>query len=698
METAIQSNFIKIELNQTYKIDNFLIQTKSHLGYFTDINYYQVIIKDAQTPEDVDSQERLGLLRVGAIDGGLQREMELRKSLGEHKMTSQLLACQTSTDFFDSNPVQDLTPLPSELEQSSDIEEDDEDLIKVESKLNLDKKTVLSSPDTVLQNDDEVELENVEEIASDNDSEMDGDAEIVDDSEMDGDSEMDDDLETNNEEKPLETPEKLEKQEQIKAISEEEENDYLQEETYPPKPLISEGEKLIVLSEFPTSEETLTTWLEKNESPRDSLLLVSQVTQFFRLVSQEGWCFVSLLPQFIKQSQEGNPVQFFDLTTIYPLGETLDVGLTGEYYPPEISSKEEIREQMSTYVAGTLLYQAVHHKLPPNHELVNLDENLEENLDLEIKKIPRIYQILNISLSFNYENRFPLSQLLNLLISTRKYFEAETVRWEVCSRSTVGLSTSRLENEDNYGVLQPSASNEESLVLAVVADGMGGMAKGEVASKTAVETVLSAAIPSDLESPQKCNEWLTSLVSKANKEVCGKVRKGGTTLSMVMAIARKLYLAHVGDSRIFLLRKGTICQLSEDHSVVAMLLATGQITYEESQNHPDKNMLTKSLGSNPLLPHNYVQNLSRFYPECFLTVEDEDILLLCSDGVWDLVNAQELAKNFSDEEGEKENKKIYNTKNLHLAVTKTIEQVIERGGHDNATLVALKCNLERNSF
>ncbi len=73
--------------------------------------------------------------------------------------------------------------------------------------------------------------------------------------------------------------------------------------------------------------------------------------------------------------------------------------------------------------------------------------------------------------------------------------------------------------------------------------------------------------------------------------VCEKVKNGGTTLSLAMAIAQKLFIAQVGDSRIFLLRKGRICQLSEDHSVVAMLLATEQITYEESQNHPHKNML-----------------------------------------------------------------------------------------------------------
>lgn len=71
-------------------------------------------------------------------------------------------------------------------------------------------------------------------------------------------------------------------------------------------------------------------------------------------------------------------------------------------------------------------------------------------------------------------------------------------------------------------------------------------------------------------------------------------------------------MAHVGDSRIYLIRKKQICQLTEDHSLVAMLLASGEITYQESLDHRDRNILTKSLGSKPRLSDGYVQDLSRF--------------------------------------------------------------------------------------
>ena len=645
MEIFSQSHSLEINLQQIYQINDFSVQVESHLGYFNQIQYYQVTLQKKDSDHELD---QLGLLRVGSAEGGLKRELELRELLGNHKMVSELLAYQTSTDFLNNNNQAD-TVSESVLESSPNLELSD-NFSAQEFNLNL-QETELKLSESINITDSQLKSAHLE--AQDSDKKECDDSEIANDQES--------------------------------LIEEEtEEDNFLEEEYYQPKPLISEGEKLLVLTEIPTPAETLNTWLENNQSLRESLLLVSQITQFFRLVTEQKWCFVSLFPQFIKQSQQGNPIQFFDLTTVYPLGEKLEIGLSGDYYPPEISAGEEIKEQMSTYVVGTLLYQALHHKLPPRHDHQLID--LERDLDLEIKKIPLIYQILNITLTPISQNRFPLSQLLTLLISTRKYFETQTVRWEVSSRSTVGLSTNRLQNEDNYGILQPCASNEPSFILGVVADGMGGMAKGEVASKTAVETILNTSIPSNLNTPEKCNQWLTSLVSEANKAVCEQVRNGGTTLSVVIAIARKLYIAQVGDSRIFLLRNGTICQLSEDHSVVAMLLATAQITYQESHNHPDKSTLTKSLGSNPILPPNYVQNLSRFGGKSWLNLEDRDIVLICSDGVWDLVSAQQLAKNFTNQE------------NLHLAVTETIQQVIEKDAHDNATLIALKCHLENNLF
>lgn len=292
--------------------------------------------------------------------------------------------------------------------------------------------------------------------------------------------------------------------------------------------------------------------------------------------------------------------------------------------------------------------------------------------------------MLKICLSPVPEERFPLSQLLSLLVETRQSLQISQIQWTVASRSTVGLSTSRLQNEDNYGVRQQQLSNSETMILGVVADGMGGMAQGEIASQLAVKTALEEPIPPKFKTIEQRAEWLVSLFQKANESVSNAVRDGGTTFSVVLAIAQELMIAHVGDSRIYLLRKGEkIRQLSEDHSLVATLVASGQITYEESLEHPDRNVLTKSLGSKRRLSDGYVQDLRRITQGLLMTLEDGDILLLCSDGVWDLVPTDELAGIFVHDE------------DLQAAVDQTIKQVLERGASDNATILGLKCRIEK---
>ena len=174
---------------------------------------------------------------------------------------------------------------------------------------------------------------------------------------------------------------------------------------------------------------------------------------------------------------------------------------------------------------------------------------------------------------------------------------------------------------------------------------------------------------------------MLDLFQKANKSIADTVKDGGTTLSVVLAINNNLMVAHVGDSRIYFLREGVIQQLSEDHSLVAMLVANKEITEEESLDHPDRSVLLKSLGSKTRLSDGYVQNLSRTTGNLSMTLQNGDILLLCSDGVWDLVPAKELEAIFT------------NYESLQSAVDKTIAKVIDKGASDNATLLALQCQI-----
>jgi PPM family protein phosphatase len=444
---------------------------------------------------------------------------------------------------------------------------------------------------------------------------------------------------------------------------------YLEEEYYPEKEIISEAStsKLILLSYLPDEAKTLDTWLKTDHSLEESLFITGQVCQFLRYVYQRNWCFVSIIPQLV---QMGTPIQFFDLSSAYLSGEILASGLLGDYCCPELAyGKNPIHESMSSYTVGALLYHCIHQQPLP----------LEEIIDLKISPIPKVYQILKISLSVIPQERFPLSQLLSILVETRQEISTPKIQWNIASRSTIGLSTNRLHNEDNYGVRQQQVSYLETMLLAVVADGMGGMSQGELASKLAVKIALEEPISADFQTINQYHEWLISVFQKANESVANHVKDGGTTLSLILAIAQQLMIAHVGDSRIYLLRQGQICQLSEDHSLIAMLVASGQITEAESVDHPDRNVLTKFLGSKSRLSDGYIQDLRRTHQELSITLENEDILLLCSDGVWDLVTKQELTDIFQ------------NHQNLQLAVDQSIKQVIKRGASDNATLVALKC-------
>ena len=576
-------------------LNKLRVEINTYLGRFADVYYFTVILHNPGDYTDISTNNQVrkgksGLLRVGNTDGALSRELQLRQTLGNFKMISELLASVIEESVYVSSR---LSSVENQNHDKTNTLIKNEQVLITESE-NIDQNSKLSS-------------EYLEDQLYDNNTDYE-----------------------------------------------------------------SSGQMRILLSYLPSDEESLATWLTKTNSLESCLLITSQVCQFFRFVSQRQWSFIQIFPKFI---EIGTPVQFFDLTGAYPVGEHLAFGLMADYCAPELAydSSCTIGEQMSAYTVGCLLHQAIHHQLPPQ----------ELNSELQIQPIPRIYQIIKTCLSRIPEERFPLSQLLNFLVEIRQSMGISQVYWEVASDSTVGLSLNRLQNEDSYGVRRQELSNSESLILGVVADGMGGMAQGEVASKFAVQTILEAPLPADLTNHQKRAQWLTSLVQQANECIANKVQDGGTTLSLVMILGQELMIAHVGDSRIFLLRKGRICQLSEDHSMVAMLFASGQITYEEILDHPERNILTKSLGSTRKLSEGYIQDLSRFGSELLMPVENGDILILCSDGVWDLVPADELAEIFQSHE------------TLQSAVNSTTAKVLKQGAHDNATIVALKCCVKK---
>lgn len=240
-----------------------------------------------------------------------------------------------------------------------------------------------------------------------------------------------------------------------------------------------------------------------------------------------------------------------------------------------------------------------------------------------------------------------------------------------CLLSDVGCA--REVNEDRGTYIQPGDSevlrNKGSLVL--VCDGMGGHSAGEVASTMAVD-VISRVYYDD---PDDAQPALTKAFHQACREIYeaglkDESLKGmGTTATALVLKNGKALSAHVGDSRIYLVRNEQIYVMTQDHSEVMEMVKRGLISLEEARHHPDKNVILRALGS-----HLEVEVSTWDAP---FPVRQEDLFLLCSDGLYDLVEDDEI-------------KQVVISADPLPACESLIALAKERGGHDNITVGIVK--------
>ncbi len=219
--------------------------------------------------------------------------------------------------------------------------------------------------------------------------------------------------------------------------------------------------------------------------------------------------------------------------------------------------------------------------------------------------------------------------------------------------------------------------NEDSFVVAdsvfAVADGMGGHLAGEVASEAALEPVraLDGRVFPDADAAIAA---LRDAVVTANRTVSGMAhdeptyRGMGTTLTAALLEGRRLHLAHVGDSRAYLLRDGRLRQLTADHTLVQHLVDEGQISREQAATHPQRSVITRAIGVGPDID---VDTIS-------LDLAAHDVLLLCSDGLTGVVDDDELAEELSSAD------------EPEAVVARLIERANAGGGPDNITVVVLR--------
>lgn len=231
------------------------------------------------------------------------------------------------------------------------------------------------------------------------------------------------------------------------------------------------------------------------------------------------------------------------------------------------------------------------------------------------------------------------------------------MKYQWATASHTGLV--RSNNED--AAYPTNAGSGPGPVVVMVADGMGGHIAGEVASRIAVETAVEIVGNAGMRVVGANNAILSHVAERP--DLAGM----GTTLTLAEigsdGVGR---FAHVGDSRGYLLRSGTLRQLTNDHTVAAEYIAAGTLSPEEAMNHPQRNMITRALG--------LTRNL--LIDEFEEPLEDGDRLLLCSDGLTLHVADDSIAQKLADGTAEE-------------AAWQLVESANAGGGHDNITVLVL---------
>ncbi len=232
----------------------------------------------------------------------------------------------------------------------------------------------------------------------------------------------------------------------------------------------------------------------------------------------------------------------------------------------------------------------------------------------------------------------------------------------------------RQVNEDSYYI---PGDMDNDIRLFVVADGMGGHNAGDIASKVAIE-VVTRYILRNFGDCDKDKDNLLSLLKDgivlANQSIYEKsltdpqVKGMGTTLIVVLIYSGRLYIAHVGDSRVYVLRKNSIYQVTRDHSFVEELVESGQITREQAASHPQKNIITRALGSEELVDIDV--SVRRFFRN--------DTILLCTDGLTNMVSDEEIRQ------------KAQSIESCQQLAEELVYMANEAGGIDNITAVVVR--------
>lgn len=233
----------------------------------------------------------------------------------------------------------------------------------------------------------------------------------------------------------------------------------------------------------------------------------------------------------------------------------------------------------------------------------------------------------------------------------------------------------RQVNEDSCYIPEDSSNG---ILLFIAADGMGGHRAGEIASKDAINCAVKYINDNYEKEINASKGNLINLINEsilyANKCIFEKSLSNenlngmGTTFSMALIYNESLYVGHIGDSRVYLYRKGNLYQLTRDHSYVEELVSSGTITREEAANHPQKNIITRALGTDEFVEIDIA--IRKFYKN--------DKIILCTDGLTNMVSEDTLKQVVEEKIQPQE------------AAEKLVELANDAGGTDNITVIIIE--------
>ncbi len=230
----------------------------------------------------------------------------------------------------------------------------------------------------------------------------------------------------------------------------------------------------------------------------------------------------------------------------------------------------------------------------------------------------------------------------------------------------------RKQNQDACSFLQFELGDGTAVLAAVVCDGMGGAKAGNIASEMAVETFMEE-LRKDYYAPSVTDVQILCAVKAANRLIYEKAQADpdyegmGTTLVAAVVDGARAVIANVGDSRCYLIRDGSIHQVTKDHSVVEDMVDRGEIERADAWKHPRRNYITRALGAEEQVDCDLF----------FRDLEPGDVLLLCTDGLSGVVNPQELLFEI-----------VYGGE-LETAAERMVNIALERGAPDNVTALIL---------